>query len=318
MNQEKSQIIKEYFPQARFEEPLSKHCTFCIGGPAEAFIEIDNLSEQTQENLVNLTKYLQKSKIPYIIIGGGSNILFHDKGFKGVVMKITAKTLKFTKTNLEADAGSILQNILKEASKRGFYNLQPFTGIPGTLGGAIYGNAGANGLEIKDILKEAIIFNPRLSMIYKATPETLKFKYRYSNLKETKEIVLKATLNLSKAAKHKALAKKLNAKRTQTQPYGLSAGSFFKNPDPRRSSAQQLKAGYLIDQCGLKGRQIGQAKISEKHANFIQNAGTLKHPATQKDILRLANLAKKEVRRRFKIDLKEEVQIIPYKPKKSI
>ena len=156
-----------------------------------------------------------------------------------------------------------------------------------------------------------------VGVIYKATPETLKFKYRHSNLKETKEIVLKATLNLSKAAKHKALAKKLSAKRTQTQPYGLSAGSFFKNPDPDPTKPK-LKAGYLIDQCGLKGRQIGQAKISEKHANFIQNAGTLKNPATQKDVIRLADLAKKEVRRKFKIDLKEEVQIIPHKPKKSM
>ena len=316
MNQEKKKILKEYFPKTRFSEPLSKHCTFRIGGPAEAFIEIDNLSEQTQENLVNLTKFLRKSRTPYIIIGGGSNLLFHDKGFKGTVIKITSKTLKFPKDTLEADAGIILQNILAKAKAKGFYNLQPLTGIPGTLGGAIYGNAGANGLEIKDIFKEALIFNPRLSLIYKATPEVLKFSYRHSNLKETKEIVLRATLKLSKATKHKTLAKKLSSKRTQTQPYGLSAGSFFENPDPDPAKPK-LKAGYLIDQCGLKGHQIGQAKISEKHANFIQNAGTLKKPATQKDILRLATLAKKEVKKRFKISLKEEVQIIPHKPNSS-
>ncbi|MFA4891362.1 MAG: UDP-N-acetylmuramate dehydrogenase [Candidatus Gracilibacteria bacterium] len=318
MNLQTKKKLTSLFPSIRFNEPLAAHCTFRIGGPADAYIETADPRP--------ILSALKKLKIPFIIIGGGSNILFHDKGFRGAVIRLTPRTststsanvstnpnasaIAFTKTSVTADAGTPLQTLIKKASQKGFYNLAALTGIPGTLGGAIRGNAGANGAEIKDFLIKAQIFNPKTGRTRTVTPTVLKLSYRNSALKRTNEIVLQATLKLSKATNYKTLAQKLAKKRTQTQPYGLSAGSFFKNPDPSPNKPH-MKAGYLIDQCGLKGKRIGGAQISSKHANFIQNLNDPHHPATQKDVLRLAALAKKEVRRRFKITLEEEVQVIP-------
>ncbi len=310
MNKTITQKVTEIFPDIRLKEPLSKHCTIRIGGPADAFVELKDLKPTTLENLATLLKFLKKNKIPYLFIGGGSNILFHDKGFRGVIIKLSASNVVTTKTTLTADAGAILQAIIAKAKNKGFYNLSQFAGIPGTLGGAVRGNAGANGLEIKDVLIQALILNPKTGRTKTTKPKDLKLKYRHSKLKKTNDIVLQATLKLSKAKRHKTLAQKLTTKRSQSQPYGLSAGSFFKNPDPSPDKPH-LKAGYLIDKCGLKGKRQGNAQISPKHANFIQNAGTLAKPATQKDILKLADLAKKEVYKKFKIKLEEEVQIIP-------
>lgn len=291
--------LKKLVPTTKFNEPLKNHCTFRIGGPADAFIELNSIDETLLKSLLKLLKI---NKVPFIIIGGGTNILFHDKGFKGAVIRLTANKATLTKTTITAEAGISLQALIKKAK---YLNLAPLTGIPGTLGGAIRGNAGANGLEIKDVLVSATILNPKTGRITTKTPKQLKLSYRNSSLKNTNEIVLKATLKLSKTAKQKDLP---------TRPaYGLSAGSFFKNPDPSPNKPK-LKAGYLIDQCGLKGKRIGGAKISSVHANFIQNLNDPKHPATQKEVLALAVLAKKEVKRKFKIDLKEEVQIVPYIP----
>lgn len=307
--------LKELFSNTKFAEPLKKHCTFRIGGPADAFIEIKKFDfpsspKPKESNLQALLKFLKTASIPHLILGGGTNVLFPDKGFKGVVIKITANKIRFkqakTSTTLIADAGTNLQILIKKAKEKGFHNLTQLTGIPGTLGGAIRGNAGANGLEIKDVLVSAQILNPKTGKITTKTPKSLKLSYRNSTLKKTNEIVLQATLKLSKAKKYKTLVTKLNLKRIQSQPYGLSAGSFFKNPkpgDPKKS------AGYLIEQCGLKGHKLGGAKISEKHANFIENFNN----ATQKDVLKLANFAKKEVQKKFSIKLEEEVQIIPEK-----
>ena len=313
MNKTIIQKVTEIFPGTRLKEPFSKRCTFRVGGPADAFLELKDLSPETIQNLKDLLKLLKKTATPTLIIGGGSNILFHDKGFRGVVIKITANNVIINKTTLTAEAGAILQAVIAKAKNKGFYNLSPLTGIPGTLGGAIRGNAGANGLEIKDVLKQALILNPKTGHTKTVKPKDLKFKYRHSSLKKTNEIVLQATLKLSKAARHKTIATKLSQRRTQTQPYGLSAGSFFKNPDSSPDKPH-LKAGYLIDQCGLKGKKQGQAQISPKHANFIQNAGTLAKPATQKDVLKLASLAKEKVYKKFKIKLEEEVQIVPERP----
>jgi UDP-N-acetylmuramate dehydrogenase len=307
MNAQTKKELKKLFPKAIFNEPLKKHCTFRIGGPADVFIEIEDPTQ--------LIEYATKNTIPLIIIGGGSNVLFHDKGFRGIVIRLKPGPIKFappkTPKTLTAPAGTSLQTVIKKAQEKGFHNLSRLTGIPGTLGGAIRGNAGANGLEIKDVLKSATILNPKTGRIRTATPEQLKMKYRHSALKKTNEIVLKATLKLSKG---KPIPKSLATNRTGTQPYGLSAGSFFKNPDHKNP---KLSAGYLIEQCGLKGHEIGGTKISEKHANFIQNLNDTSSPVTQKDVLRLAALAKQKVYKKFKITLEEEVQIIPEKPKKS-
>jgi len=292
--------IKEIFPNAKEKEPLSFHCTFGVGGPADLFIETDDVSKAVS--------ICRSTGTRFIIIGGGSNMLFSDKGFRGVVIKLSSKSITFSGSTVTAKAGVNLQFLIKECEKKGFYNLSLLGGIPGTLGGAVRGNAGWADMEISDILRSAEILNPTTGKIKKYDKKSLKFAYRSSLVKSDKLIVLEATLALSKAKKYKLLAAKFSEKRSTTQPYGMSAGSFFKNPsmtDPKK------KAGYLIDQCGLKGKQIGGAKISEKHANFIINASSKNgKKATQKDILSLAKLAKKQVWKKFKIKLEEEVEII--------
>jgi len=321
MNKLLKQQVSSLFHLARFAEPLSAHCTFRIGGPADAFIEIPSLDAKTTRKLTELLKFLNKSKLPFFILGGGSNVLFHDKGFRGVVIKIVSNEIRFnnsktakSQNTVEADAGVNLQFLITKAKEKGYQNLIQFTGIPGTLGGAVRGNAGANGIEIKDVLISAKVLNTKTGAIKTFTNKQLKFTYRNSYIKKNPTfIVLSAKLNLKKFSKKelqekKELFAKIVTYRTETQPWGLSAGSFFKNP-------KNNKAGYLIDKCGLKGARIGGAIISEKHANFFQNLNDPKHPATQKDILSLVAKAQKAVFKKFKIRLEPEVQIIPRKPK---
>jgi len=345
MNKVQKQFLMSLFPEVRFSEVLANHCTFRIGGPADAFIEIKKLETRSRENLTSLFKFLNKSKIPFFVLGGGSNVLFNDKGFRGVVIKITANEIliKSDQQNwLEASSGVNLQFLTKQANEKGFQNLLQFAGIPGTLGGAVRGNAGANGIEIKDVLVSAKILNTKTGAIKTFTNKQLKFTYRNSYIKKNPHlIVLSAKLKLQKFSKKEAeekceLIAKLSNRRKETQPWGLSAGSFFKNPTPFQLptkniqhsndllstmhpshsnhptlTSDQFKAGYLIDQCGLKGTRIGGAIISEKHANFFQNLNDPLNPATQKDILALATKARKAVYKKFKIRLEEEVQIVP-------
>ena len=319
MNKILKQQLSSLFPLARFAEPLSAHCTFRIGGPADAFIEIPSLDARTTRKLAELLKFLNKSKIPFFILGGGSNVLFHDKGFSGVVIKIASNEIRFnnsktakSQNTVEADTGANLQFLITKA--KGFQNLLQFTGIPGTLGGAVRGNAGANGIEIKDVLVSAKLLNTKTGAIKTFTNKQLKFTYRNSYIKKNPNfIVLSAKLKLKKFSKKeleekKELFAKIATYRQETQPWGLSAGSFFKNP-------KNNKAGYLIDQCGLKGTKIKGVTISEKHANFFQNLNNPRYPATQKDLLSLAKKAKKAVFKKFKIRLEEEVQVVARKPK---
>ena len=306
------QKLQAIFPLTRFDEPLSKHSTFRIGGKADAYIELADLDPKTPTSLQALIKFCRQNRIPFFILGGGSNVLFHDKGFRGIIIKITAnhltiKTLKNKKALAIADAGLPLGVLVKKAKDAGYSNFDSWLGIPGTVGGAVRGNAGAQGLEIKDTLLYAEIFNPKTGLTRELTPKNLKMKYRSSSLKKDNRIVLRAVFELKKS---KTTGNSLPPLlfRLQNQPKGYSAGSFFKNPG-------KFKAGYLIDQCGLKGLKIGGAQISNKHANFFINVGAeTKTPATQKDLLALAAKAKKEVYKKFKIRLEEEVQIVPEKP----
>lgn len=302
------QNLKSLFPGTIFNEPLKNHSTFKIGGPADAYIEINDLNPKSPISLQSIIKFAKQSRIPFYVLGGGSNILFHDKGFRGLIIKITANNLKITKLKNNkalavADAGLTLAALIKKSKDAGYTNLDSWIGIPGTIGGAVRGNAGAQGLETKDVLLYAEIFNPKTGTTRDLAPKNLKMKYRTSVLKKDNRIVLRAAFGLNKTKSHTQPLFRL-----QNQPKGHSAGSFFKNPSQTNNTK---KAGSLVDQCGLKGYKIGGAQISEKHANFFLNTGK----ATQKDILALATKAKKAVYEKFKIRLQEEVQIVPERTK---
>jgi len=270
---------------------LAKYTTFRIGGLAKYFLEAKN-----REEIIKAVKFAKSKKLPYFILGSGSNILVSDKGFNGVVIKITASRIIINNKIIKADAGVKLSSLLSFCLKNNLSGLEWLAGIPGTAGGAIYGNAGAFGHSMAELVQEVKILNNKL--------HDLKFSYRDSVFKKNKQIILSIKLKLKKASQ-KAIKEKIKKylhQKKNTQPLSYaSAGCIFKNPNKK-------PAGYLIDQCGLKGKKIGQAQISQKHANFIVNLGKAKAI----DVKKLINLAKKEVKAQFNIDIKEEIQYLGF------
>lgn len=293
------EALLKNFPDLLFDEPLAKYSTFKIGGPADFFYRLKNNQE-----FPRIIALFRNHKIPIFIFGGGSNILFDDKGFRGLVIKIETQTLQVKKTEITADAGVLISQLLHLSIKEKLSGLEPWEGLPGTVGGAIYGNAGCNGLETKDILIKATLLNPKTGKFHKVGKNYFSYKYRHGKLKNTGEILVDATFKLKKRnispQKQKELLEKYKIYRIQKQPFGFTTGSFFKNP------SKLSPAGMLIEQAGLKGKIIGKAQISAKHANFFLNLGG----ASCKDIIALAELAKRQVKAKFRLNLEAEVQIV--------
>jgi UDP-N-acetylmuramate dehydrogenase len=298
---------------------LKEYTTFKIGGPARYFFVAKN-----KEDLKNTILWAKKKKLPFFILGGGSNVLFSDNGFKGLIIKLQNTQYKIRNTKIVAEAGVPLQKLVLETAKKGLSGLENLAGIPGTLGGAIWGNAGAFGREIGDLVEEVKVLDVRGSKleVKKLKKEDCKFGYRNSIFKKRKNwIILEATLKL-KRGKKKEIEEKIKEilkLRKEKQPLEFpSAGSVFKNvpiekvPKKIREKFKEkikdgfLPAGVLIEAARLKGYQIGGAKISEKHANFIVNTGEAK----AMDVLKLIELIKKRVKKKFKIELKEEIVLV--------
>ena len=294
--------FRKHFPNTLFDEPLAKYSTFNIGGAAAFFYKL-----KSTEELPSLIKFCQTHKIPHFLIGGGSNVLFEDKGFRGLIIKIETRNVIIENTEITADSGVSIARLIQISIEHGLTGLESWTGLPGTVGGAVRGNAGCNGLEAQAILTGALLLNPKNGSIKKANNKYFHYKYRYSKVKETKEIILNATFKLKKSkisgSEQSAMIKKMHKIRIEKQPFGATCGSFFKNPSVDRS------AGYLIEQVGLKGKTIGKAQISQKHANFFLNLGGAK----AKDVLKLAALAQQKVKEKFNIVLEPEVEIVSFR-----
>ncbi|MBI5413237.1 UDP-N-acetylmuramate dehydrogenase [Candidatus Peregrinibacteria bacterium] len=288
--------LKERFSNLRENEPLKNHCTLRVGGPADMFYELTNIEE-----LPELVTFAEESQIPYRIVGRGSNILFTDKGFRGLVIKNATTECAINGQEISADSGIILAQIVRLSVDNDLTGLEPLYGLPGTLGGAIWGNAGVPGTEICSFVKDVTVFNVS-DGVRELTPKDFNFTYRHTSFQDSKDLILRATLELKKgdSKKSKELMAQINDIRRGKQPVGYSAGSFFKNPLPDKS------AGYLIEQVGLKGYKIGDAEISPQHANFFLNTGK----ATVSQILELAKLAQQKVKEKFGIKLEMEVKII--------
>jgi len=294
--------------------PLAKFTSFNIGGRAKYFFEGNNKRE-----IIKAVSLAKQEDLPFFILGGGSNLLVDDKGYQGLVIKIQNSGLKIQKENsnfkVAAGAGTSLSLLVSNAAENGLSGLEWTVGIPGTLGGAIYGNAGAFGKSMKDIVKEVEVFDAKDLQVKIYSLEDCRFDYRESIFKKDKNlIILSAVLELKKGEK-KEIENKMKrylSERKKKQPMGFAcAGSVFKNPSFAQTSRRfmtdrELSAGELIERCGLKGRSIGGAKISEKHANFIINLGKAKFS----DVRRLIDLIKKRVRSKFGIELEEELQYL--------
>ncbi len=274
---------------------LKPYCTYGVGGEARYFNELKEI-----DNLPHLLSVASDSNTPVFAFGGGSNVLFLDEGFPGLVIRIVANKVNVEGNCVIAEAGAKWPAIITAASEAGLTGLEAFAGLPGTIGGATAGNAGCFGTEMKDVFKEALIYDLAARRVREVGPKYFDFSYRWSRVKETHDIVLRVKLCLDKnSGQPVAECPDTLEARFDKQPPGRSGGSFFKNP----SSDQP--AGKLIDECGLKGHQIGGAKISEKHANFFMNDGG----GTAADLLALGEKAKSAVREKFGIELEQEVVI---------
>ena len=292
--------LKAIIPENRIliNEPLKNHISFKVGGPCPYM-----LLPESAEEISALISLLEEKGQPYLTIGNGSNLLFTDKGTDMAIIKLSNNfsALSVKGTKITANAGISLSKIAVEAMKNSLSGFENLAGIPGTLGGAVYMNAGAYGSEIKDILK-SVTFLDNDNNIKTLPVSELSLSYRHSIFMETKCTLLSAELELAKGEETtiKALMAENAQKRKEKQPLEYpSAGSTFKRPEGHF-------AGKLIEDAGLKGFSYKGAEVSEKHAGFIIN----KNNATAEDILTLMKMVEEKVFDKFGVQLHPEVQII--------
>ncbi|PIZ56255.1 UDP-N-acetylenolpyruvoylglucosamine reductase [bacterium (Candidatus Torokbacteria) CG_4_10_14_0_2_um_filter_35_8] len=292
-----------------YNEQLSTHTTFKIGGPAQYFAEIED-----SRDLISVLELCKSFKIPFFILGGGSNLLVSDKGFQGVVVRLKAKDVKLIDDDtIKVDAGCVLSELVNFCAKKGLSGLENLAGIPGTVGGAVVGNAGALGDETGTKVKKVEVIDLLDLEVKTLQRKDLKFDYKESSL-AGKFVVLKIWLELKKGNSEELLKiiEENIQKRIESQPYEFpSAGCIFKNISKDKKEELDIptcSAGYLIDQCGLKGKKIGGAQISEKHANFIVNTGSAK----AEDVLNLIDICKEKIKSKFNINLKEEIKFVGF------
>jgi len=310
------QRIRKELPGIKKGVSLKEYTTFKIGGPAQYFLEV-----KTKQGLIEAIKKARNCGVPFFILGGGSNILVSDEGYKGLIIRIKnqesrIKNISQRSKIIEAEAGLLLSQLVNIAFKNGLTGLEWGAGIPGTVGGAIRGNAGAFGSSMADILKTVEVLDTEEMKVRNFKNKECKFGYRDSIFKSKKNlIILSAILQLKKGEKQE-IGKKIQEYleyRRRIQPLSFfSTGCIFKNPAPEQSSVRgkpfRFFAGELIEKCGLKGKKIGRAQISERHANFIINAGGAK----SRDVIELISLAKKKVKEKFGIELEEEIQYLGF------
>lgn len=299
-------------------EPLSNHSTFRIGGPVKYFV----LAKNTEE-VVEAVNFAKEKNLPFFVLGGGSNILFPDNGYDGLVIKLSNINCLVSGISVTAFAGTPLALLINKSTGAGLSGLEWAMGIPGTIGGAVAGNAGAYGHSAAENIKSVTILNEE-GEIKKYTKDDCDFGYRTSKFKKpgNKEIILEVELGLQQGSieEGKNKIKEILETRKGKVPTQPSAGSVFKNLIASDLSAEviamippeKIKGGkvpmaYLIEACGLKGKKVGEAVVSEMHAGFIVNTGG----ATAQDVLTLMDICKKEVKNKFGIDLEEEIIVLP-------
>jgi UDP-N-acetylmuramate dehydrogenase len=302
--------------------PLS---SFKIGSEARYFVELKN-----KKDLPELFKRIKKSRLPYFILGGASNLLFCTKKYNGWVIKFAPRGIKREANIFQVGAGDLLSRLIQEMARENYGGLHKLIGIPGTVGGAIRGNAGSYGTEISDLLLEVEFFDVD-KMVFGVFKKTeCHFEYRSSIFTNQKNLIITTAKFSSEKENREELEKEMNKilGQRKSQPYSKysSAGSIFKyvNPEEIKDKEQRrilvheyqkkaglknihsIPAGYLLGKIGLKGKRIGQAMISREHGNIIINLGE----ATAKDVLALINLAETEVKDKWGICLKKEIVCI--------
>lgn len=290
-----STIDKEHM---RLDCPMKEYTSFRAGGNAGLMIEPGDMAE-----LFAAAEACGREKLPYLVMGNGSNLLFRDEGYDGVVIRIARgiDRVRVEGNVVFAEAGMLLSSVAKAAMEHSLTGLEFASGIPGSLGGAVFMNAGAYGGEMKDVVLSTMALQPN-GMIKDRKKEDMKLGYRHSVFQETGEIIIGVKLLLSPGNQDeiREQMRVLTAKRNEKQPVSLpSAGSFFKRPEGHF-------AGRLIEDSGLKGLACGGARVSPMHAGFIVNEGN----ATTKDILDLMRIVQETVYDKTGVRLEPEVRII--------
>lgn len=302
-NKEMLLNLKKYVSEEKIKinEPMKKHTSFKIGGPAEFFVKVSTLEE-----LKNILRFCKDNKIPLTVIGNGSNLLVTEKGIKGVVIKLELKEIEINNINSEkrkiiVDSGVPIGLLAQKLLREEITGFEELSGIPGTIGGAIVMNAGAHGKEMKDIVTEVTALDYD-GNIYKFTNNQSEFTYRHSKFSNGDYIIIQTILVLEKGKKEKIKEKmdEYGQYRREKQPIEFpNAGSTFKR-------GNDFITAKLIDEAGLKGYSIGGAQISEKHAGFIINKGN----ATSQDVLNLIKYVTDRVYKEFGKKIELEIQIL--------
>jgi len=282
------------------EEPLSKHTSYRIGGPADFFAAVENVDQLC--SWVELARELEQ---PLLVMGQGTNLLVADRGYRGLVILNRCRdfTVDPASHHVRAEAGVFLAQLARQSAENGSGGLEWAIGIPGTVGGAIVNNAGAYDGDMAGVIRRVSVLDHR-GQIRDLAPGDLELGYRTSRFRETaskEEIILSTDLQLV-PEETAVLRKRMDdymARRREAQPRGPSAGSVFKNPPG-------LKAGQLIDEAGLRGKRVGDAQISPKHANYIINTGR----ARAEDVLQLINEVQDRVQRLCGVELELEIELV--------
>lgn len=307
-------MLREILGSAlKFAEPMARHTTLKVGGPARWFWAASEV-----EHLAQTLRLCTRHGIPTLFVGHGSNLLMSDRGYNGLVIQNRCKGCTVGAETV-AESGVSFGSLFLQTARAGYKGLEWAIGIPGTVGGALVSNAGAYRGNIGPLVRSVRVFADGLDQT--VGPEWMEFSYRDSRLRRADTggaVILSCTLHLAETGDPEEIlaeAKKYQAQRRAKQPYAPSAGSFFKNVNSRElteslpglpaglKAAGVVPAGFLSEACGLKGLRVGGAEVSDKHANFLINA----EGATASDLRHLADRVREAVHARFGVTLEEEV-----------
>lgn len=281
------------------DEPMYKHTTYKVGGPARIYLKVKDV-----DSLIKTIKYCGNHRVKYLVIGRGSNLLFSDREYEGLIISLNEcfNEIKVNGSTMIAQAGVPMISLSYQAAKIGLSGFEFMGGIPGSIGGGIYMNAGAYKYDLASVVKTVTLLNEKHEVVT-FNNEQMDFSYRHSICQDNRKlIVLEVTFELTAKSPDeiKAVLDKRKERRMSSQPWNMpSAGSVFRNP-------QDKPAWQYIDECGLRGYEIGGAQVSPKHSNFIVNNGY----ASAKDIYDLIMLVQEKVNEKFGVKLRREVGLI--------
>jgi UDP-N-acetylmuramate dehydrogenase len=301
------------------DEPLRHHTTFRIGGPADYYF-----AARTPDQLVTALKACHEIGLPVFLLGGGSNLLVSDEGLRGMVLHNAIETIEFDGTAAHAGCGADLLDLIYQCRDRELAGLEFAAGIPGSVGGALYGNAGCYGQDIGQLAIECAVAPPDGSRMETKPASWFEFAYRDSRLKRDRHVLISCLLQLRRGNRdeiQKAIDEKLEFRRVRHPQWRIepTAGSYFKNLPPDRQipggrlspGTRRVAAGQLLDEAGCRGLRVGDAMVFSRHANIIVNAGH----ATAREVLELAEIMRARVRERFGVELEEEVMFLGDRPR---